>query len=270
MTADAEIDPVAAAVPEQSRLGSGTPDDIAARLTDFLTRVDRDQSFPNSRPRDAATLIIIDRSATPPKVLLGRRHTRHKFMPGKFVFPGGRVELNDRKMACVSELDSRVEARLLQGVKRPSRLKARALALAAIRETFEETGLLLGKRDGRTLAAEGPWAAFAEAGVLPDLGEIHFIVRAITPPRRPRRFDTRFFAVDAEAIAHRVEGVVGPDAELVELVWLPITEAERLDMPGITTAALEELGHRIANGFSHDLPVPFYRMPRRRFTRALL
>ena len=63
---------------------------------------------------------------------------------------------------------------------------------------------------------EAPGAAFAQAEVLPDLGALHFIGRAITPPGRPRRFDARFFTVDASAIAHRVEGMTGPDAELVE------------------------------------------------------
>jgi 8-oxo-dGTP pyrophosphatase MutT (NUDIX family) len=265
----AEIDPDLRPAPRAGRLGAGTLDDLPTRLTEYLTAADNDRVYPNTRPRDAATLIIIDRSTTPPQVLLGRRHARHKFMPGKFVFPGGRVEPSDRRMAAASELDPRVESRLIAQVKRPSRDKARAFALAAIRETFEETGLLLGKRAGAP-AASAPCATFAEAGVMPDLNDIHFIARAVTPPKRPRRFDARFFAVDAQAIAHRVEGMVGPDAELVELVWLPITEAERLDMPGVTTAVLEELEHRIAAGFSHDLPVPYYQMVRGRFTRVLL
>jgi hypothetical protein len=106
--------------------------------------------------------------------------------------------------------------------------------------------------------------------VRPDLAAMHFIARAITPPRRPRRFDTRFFALDAQAISRTVEGVVGPNAELIELVWLPLTEAERIDMPPITKTMLAELEHRIARGFTHALPVPFYRWIGRRFTRSLL
>ena len=90
--------------------------------------------------------------------------------------------------------------------------------------------------------------------MLPDLAAVHFIARAITPPKRPLRFDSRFFAADVGAIVHRAEGFVGPEAELVELVWLPITEARRLDMPGITAVVLEELQDRIASGMSHDHP----------------
>lgn len=241
--------------------------DIAERLT----KVERDQSHPNLKPRDAATLILVDRSGPAPKVLLGRRNAGLKFMAGKFVFPGGRVEPGDKRMPVASELDAHAATRLMRGVQRPSLGKARALALAAIRETFEETGLLLGKRtDPVPAVPEGPWSAFAEAGILPDLEPLHFIVRAITPPRRPRRFDARFFAADATAIAHRIDGKIGPDSELVELVWLPISEAKSLDLPTITQVALDELEARVAKGFGHDLPSPFYRMLNKKFVRAEL
>jgi len=236
-----------------------------------LTKVARDQSHPNLKPRDAATLIIVDRSTAQPKVLLGRRHEGLKFMAGKLVFPGGRMEPGDRKMPVASDLDPHAGTRLMRNVRRPSLDKARALALAAIRETYEETGLLLGKRvEAVPPVPEGPWQAFADANVLPDLAELHFIVRAITPPRRPRRFDARFFAVDVSAIAHSVDGKVGPDSELVELVWLPIAEAKKHDLPTITQVALDELEARVAKGFGHDLPSPFYRMLHKRFVRAEL
>lgn len=240
-------------------------------LAERLTKVERDQSHQNLKPRDAATLIIVDRSGDVPKVLLGRRHAGLKFMAGKLVFPGGRMEPGDRKMPVASELDSHAGARLMRAVQRPSLAKARALALAAVRETFEETGLLLGRRvDTVPPVPEGPWQAFAAAGVLPDLAQLHFIVRAITPPRRPRRFDARFFAADASAIVHRVDGKVGPESELVELVWLPIPEAKRHDLPTITQVALDELESRVAKGFGHDLPSPFYRMLNKKFLRAEL
>jgi 8-oxo-dGTP pyrophosphatase MutT (NUDIX family) len=245
--------------------------DLAQDYTRRLTESERDQSFPNLRPKDAATLILIDRAAPVPKVLLGRRHAGHKFMPGKFVFPGGRVEPIDRRMPAATPLHPQVEARLLCRVQRPSPAKARAYALAAIRETFEEAGLLLGVKQPQQPAVPSPlWDGFAAASVHPDLGVIHFIARAITPPNRTRRFDTRFFAVDAGAIAHRIDGIIGPDSELIELVWLPLDEARQLDMPTITGVVLQELQARIAAGFGHDLPVPFYRMRHRKFQRELL
>jgi len=244
------------------------------RMERFVKRMDeveRDLSSPYVRPKDAATLFLVDRAGRVPKVLLGKRHARHKFMPGKFVFPGGRVDPADKRMPVAQPLDAHAQAHLMNRLQRPSPVKARALALAAIRETFEETGLLLGVRTDEVAGVpHGPWAAFAEAKVLPDLSMLRFIGRAITPPGRSRRFDARFFTMDATTIAHRIEGVTGPDAELVELVWMPLTEAKQLDMPAVTGVMLEELDARIADGFGHDLPVPFYSMPRGRFRRELL
>ena len=194
-----------------------------------MTKSERDQSHPDSEPRNAATLMLIDRSGPTPKVLLGRRHHGHKFMPGKFVFPGGRLEPHDAAMSSISDLHPDIQAKLNTRVASPSADFARALALTAVRETAEETGLLLGvKRDEPPATPGEIWAEFAKAKVHPDLGQIHFIARAITPPRRPKRFDTRFFTADATAIAHTIEGVVGPDSELVELVWAPISEAAQL------------------------------------------
>jgi 8-oxo-dGTP pyrophosphatase MutT (NUDIX family) len=244
------------------------------RMNALAEELLEDESYytlPNLRPRNAATLVLVDHAAAVPEVLLGKRHHGHKFMPGKYVFPGGGVEPADQRMPAARPLDRHVEERLMRAVKRPSPAKARALALAAIRETYEETGLIIGApASGPAPAPPGPWAAFAQAQILPDLAAIHFVARAITPPRRPKRFDTRFFAVDAGAIAHRTEGMIGPDAELVELVWMPIGEARRLDMPAITAVVLEELEARIAAGLRHDLPVPFYQMRHRRFVRELL
>src|SRR4051794_18484273 len=129
-------------------------------LTDRMTNAQRERTWANVRPKDAATLILIDRTAKKPKVLMGRRHAGHKFMPGKFVFPGGRIEPGDRRMVATGALHPRIEDRLLARVQRPTSQRARALALAAIRETFEETGLLLGTTEFRApdVAVPGPWA----------------------------------------------------------------------------------------------------------------
>jgi 8-oxo-dGTP pyrophosphatase MutT (NUDIX family) len=245
----------------------GTAADRAERLTNTV----RDLSSPALRPRDSATLILIDRSGAAPKVLLGRRHDRHRFMPGKFVFPGGRVESKDRLVPTAAPLHERDTARLMQRVKRPSIAKAAAFALAAIRETYEETGLMLGVPRSQPMAdPPEAWAPFAKAGIIPDLSVMHFIGRAITPPGRPRRFDSRFFAADFTSVARHDEGFVGVDSELVEVVWMPIGEARTPDIPGITAIVLEELQERIATGMSHDHPVPLYRMLHKKFRREML
>jgi 8-oxo-dGTP pyrophosphatase MutT (NUDIX family) len=235
-----------------------------------LANAARNERFVNVRPKDAATLILIDRSGPAFKVLMGRRHNGHAFLPGKFVFPGGRVEVDDRRVPTTGALDAHDEARLMRQVARASRLKARAFAVAAIREAFEETGLMIGRKvDTPPTLPEG-WVSFAQAHVQPDIGELHFVARAITPPGRPRRFDTRFFAADALAIADRIESVVGPDAELVELTWVPLTQAQELGLVAITKIVLVDLAARIAAGFGHELPVPYYRMVHGRHVRELL
>jgi 8-oxo-dGTP pyrophosphatase MutT (NUDIX family) len=258
----------AGATQDGAAAGNGRGDALADRLT----AAERERRWPNLRPRDAATLIVIDRRRSDPKVLMGRRHPALKFMPGKFVFPGGRIETGDRLMPAAGTLHPRAEAALNLRVARPSAGRPRALALAAIRETYEETGLILGTREygPPEPAPDGAWAIFREHGVLPDLDAMAVVARAITPPRRPRRFDTRFFAVDREAIAAEVAGLTGPDSELVELVWVSLAKARDLDCPTITQVILEELQDRIAAGFSQDLPIPFYYERRGRFVRELL
>ena len=243
-------------------------------MNDLLQKFTSDAlpGHPNLTPKDAATLILLDRSGPSPKVLMGRRHERHVFLPGKFVFPGGGVDRNDRRMAAGAPLDPRAEARLMRQMRRPSTAKARALALAAVRETFEETGLLIGAKRAEALAAPaGQWSAFAAARVHPDLSSMHFIARAVTPPRRARRYDTRFFTADASAIAERVEGKVGPEAELVELIWVPLADIkQQVELLAITELVLRDLQAQIEAGFSHDLPASFYRVVHGRRVRELL
>ena len=97
------------------------------------------------------------------------------------------------------------------------------------------------------------------------------IARAITPPRRKRRYDTRFFTADASSIAHKIEGKVGPDAEFVELVWVPLKGIkEKIELLAITEIVLLDLQKQIEAGFSHDLPVPFYRVMHGKRVRELL
>ena len=160
----------------------------------------------------------------------------------------------------------------MKRIQRPSASRARALALSAIRETFEETGLVIGVKDHGAPEAPPPgvWSDFARHGVFPSLDKMHFVARAITPPRRPKRFDTRFFAVDAEDVAARVEGVVTPDSELVELTWMSLADAKSLDLPSITRVIVQELENRIAAGFSDRLPVPFYYERQLKFQREEL
>ena len=198
------------------------------------------------RPRDAATVLILDRSGGEMKVLMGRRHHGHAFMPGKFVFPGGRADPGDGKVPTCRELDPADQAKLLAGMGgRATPRRARALALAAIRETYEEAGLLIGRKT--TFAHHhGDWQAFGDHGVAPDLTQLRYVARATTPPGGVRRFDTRFFATFREAIAASLPQGTGPSGELEDLHWLTFGEAAALDIPSITRTILNDVAARLS------------------------
>lgn len=213
------------------------------------------------RPRPAATLILIDRSRRGLKVLMGRRHEALAFMGGKFVFPGGRIEPGDRTMPVAGALSQRSDTALASRLARPSSALGRALALAAIRETFEETGLLVGTREygpPEGVPEGSAWAAFREEGIMPDLEALRLVARAITPPQRPRRFDTRFFVADRQHVMAEHAGIVGPDAELTEIAWVDLSAARKLDLPRITRLVLDDLEQAAATEFAEHHPIPFY------------
>ncbi|TIS78701.1 MAG: NUDIX domain-containing protein [Mesorhizobium sp.] len=222
------------------------------------------------RPRDAATLILLDRKGDEFLVLMGRRHARHAFMPGKFVFPGGRTDPADSRIPVATALQPEEQARLTAGVGRTSPARARAIALSAIRETYEEAGLLIGQK-GAFATTRRDWQGFAEHGVRPSLEALRFVARAITPPNRVRRFDTRFFSAWREDVAVELPDG-GPTNELEELVWLPLAKAREADIPDITRAILEELEKRLVDDplLRPGGSVPFYRLVRNRFVREIL
>jgi 8-oxo-dGTP pyrophosphatase MutT (NUDIX family) len=205
------------------------------------------------RPRDAATLIIVDETSGEPRVLLGRRRLDMVFMPGRYVFPGGRVDRSDRHAPSDDDLRPGEVKKLMVAMRgQASAARARGLALAAIRETCEEA----------------LWQKFFAHGFQPALGGLRFFARAITPPGRPRRYDTRFFCVSAAAIVHRI-GVA--DGELSDLEWHSIAHARSLELPNITRVVLEDLGERLALGLhAEGIPVPFYHRLNGSYRRDLI
>lgn len=212
------------------------------------------------RPVDAASLIVVDLGGPEPRFLMGRRHAAHAFMPGVLVFPGGRVEPGDRHMRVYGSLAGHTERNLMAGTSRPNPGLARALALCAVRETFEETGLLVGEGGlGVPPAAPPAWSMFAAHEVYPAPESLHFVARAVTPPRFPRRFDTRFFLAEASNVAKTVDGMCGDDSELVEIAWLSAGEAAGRNIADITRTILAEALARLERGIERDLPVPYFR-----------
>jgi 8-oxo-dGTP pyrophosphatase MutT (NUDIX family) len=210
------------------------------------------------RPKDAATLVLVKREKDGPRILMGQRHGNMAFMANKYVFPGGRVDPGDQRIALGGDLRPHVAERLTKGA---SASRARGLALAAIRETFEEAGILLGERAEKLPRTRAPaWQKFFEHGVVPRLDTMEFIARAITPPNRTRRFDARFFMADASAIAHTLDAA--ENDELLTPHWLTLREARELDLPSITRTVLDEAEGRLSDGPDGSRPVPFFRFHR--------
>lgn len=182
------------------------------------------------RPRDAATLILIDRSSSSPKALMGRRSAKHVFMPDLYVFPGGRRDRDDWRLPIRSPLRGEVIDHLLTGTaKRFSKSTAQALANAAARELYEETNL--------NISPEANSERF-------DVSHFRFFARAITPIGQPRRFDTRFFTCFCDEL-HVNPADARDSDELLDLSWVDIGHHENTPMPDITSIVLGELHERL-------------------------
>lgn len=206
--------------------------------------------------RDAATVIVLrQREGAAPCVLMGQRAAGAAFMPDKVVFPGGAVDPGDRAVPLARPLPAACAARL--------RIEAdpalpHALAAAAIRELWEETGLRLAEPGAWPVAPPPGWAGFAAAGGLPSAAGLTFVFRAVTPPGRPRRYDARFFLLDADALEGDAESFAAASGELARLQWVPLDAARRFDLPFITEVVLAEVALVLRRGGLPPEGVPFF------------
>ncbi len=202
------------------------------------------------KPRDAATIILVRRDAAKPRVLMGKRNSGHDFMPNLWVFPGGRIDRADFRAPHATDLRPEVASKFDRHIK-PGR--GRALAMAAIRETFEEAGLLLAKSAPPRPGA-GPWREFLAQGALADLEAMEIIARAVTPPSLAKRFDTWFLMADAERLVSLDRQ---PDCgELEEIAWVDFDDALGLELPMVTRTMIKEAILRLEDP---DRPSPYMR-----------
>lgn len=208
-----------------------------------------------AHPRDAASLVVLKGSRTNPSVLLGRRRQDAKFVPGVYVFPGGRLDRADYRHGNAYRARADVLAKLRRHCRHER--KASALIWTAIRETWEETGLLIGQPGHINGAKHSELhEAYHDAGFKPDLQRISYVARAITPARSPIRFNTRFF------LAHGSDtvGELHSSSELVDIGWKPVKEAiHELDLMGVTKFALR---HALAYWRESPDPDPNRKVPR--------
>ncbi len=169
---------------------------------------------------------------------MGRREPRQRFMPNVWVFPGGRVDVADRSRAVLRDLRPEVAARL-ETLWSPG--TTRALAVAAVRETFEETGLAFGELHAGELC--------------PALDRLDYVGRAITPSRSPVRYHARFFSADAE----HATGTLGGSGELLDLRWVKLHEALALPIIDATEFVLGLVIRRAEGRACRGLPLFSYR-----------
>ena len=196
-----------------------------------------------SRIRDAASVLLVRHAPEGPQVLMGKRGEEAAFMPSKYVFPGGAVDAGDAVVPFAAPLGAACMARL--ALHAPPGIGP-ALAAAALRELWEETGLMLGAPGRWPGAAPPDWRGFADAGLLPDASALRFVFRAVTPPGRPRRFDARFFLADAGRVTGDADDFARACDELSHLHWVALAEARRLNLAFITEVVLAEVTHFLA------------------------
>lgn len=191
-------------------------------------------------PRDAATLILYRRSPEGPRILMGCRSAGHDFMPDKYVFPGGRVDEEDALAPSLTELSPDEEVTVAKGAQRATR----AFPLTAIREVFEETGLIVGRSSAVMPNIPASWSDYYAQGAAPCLVNFRFLGRAITPPMRHKRFDARFFMADADDVLIDDRPPID-GRELNDLRWFTLAEVAKLDLPNVTRFVISEAEARL-------------------------
>ncbi|MDA3888747.1 MAG: NUDIX hydrolase [Allgaiera sp.] len=204
--------------------------------------------------RNAATILLVRRDGDAPQVLMGQRGAKAAFMPNKFVFPGGAVDPGDAAVPLAGPLPDVCAGRLACDT---SAEVARARAAAAIRELWEETGLVMGVPGAWPVAPAPDWQDFAGLGLVPSAAGLTYVFRAITPSGRPRRFDARFFLADASAVAGDLDDFSRASDELSHLQWIGLEAARGFDLPFITEVVLAEISAMIRSGGAPG-PVPFF------------
>lgn len=190
-----------------------------------------------TKPRNASSLVIVRGSSKSIQVLMGKRAPKNRFMPDIYVFPGGGVSNEDR----FSKPTSLLRASQHQALSNTTReISPLTLATTAVRETFEETGLLLGQ--------------LHEGRIKPDLKHLQYIARAITPSYQRTRYHARFFLSRKNHFSGQVKG----NGELLDLRWVSIKQALKLPIVDVTEFVLYEV-QKILRGAKQIPPLIYYR-----------
>jgi 8-oxo-dGTP pyrophosphatase MutT (NUDIX family) len=217
-----------------------TAEEIARRVNeDRPSFVPVEPDGPPAVPRDSATVILVRDGADGLEVFMLERHLNSDFAGGAYVFPGGTIDPRDVELEATAALDGPSATQAAALIDAPED-RALAFYLCAVRETFEEAGVLLARRDGepirfapdeaerfasarRTLAGrEGSLGDFAGRERLRFAGDLlHYYARWITPEFAPKRYDARFF------VAWMPEGQepLHDDVETTASTWIRPADA---------------------------------------------
>jgi 8-oxo-dGTP pyrophosphatase MutT (NUDIX family) len=199
----------------------------------------RSGEFSAPQPRQAATVLLARDGSTTPEVLLLRRHGRSGFAADAWVFPGGVVDAADRDLSLVDRLDGPAPGKWAARLGVHDAAEAVGYVVAALREAFEETGILLARHATGEPAAADPALEVARRALLSGVIGVRevvvgqdlrlagdgllYVAHWITPEPEPRRYDTRFFLARVQA-----DAVCVPHAEeMTDSVWLTPADAVR-------------------------------------------
>ena len=214
------------------------------KMTKALTLTEKDKAMRAKlgrapRPRLASTIVLYRGTKDNPQILMGQRARAHDFMPSVYVFPGGRVDRADSFAPHTGQMLPTTQ-RILS--KYYSDARARAIVLAAIRETFEETGLCLTQKTDRPIKNinHPSWDALRQQSLLADMSDIEIFGRAVTPPYRHKRFDTWFLLRHVDETT--LKGQMVDSAELLNLGWYDLDAIKSLKTARATEMMLHVLG----------------------------
>ena len=222
------------------------------KITKALTLTDKDKAMRAKlgrapRPRLASTIVLYRGTRDNPQILLGQRARGHDFMPSVYVFPGGRVDRADSFAPFTGEMLPRTHRILSQHY---NSARMRAIILAAIRETYEETGLCLTQKTDSPIKNinHASWDALRTQKRLADISDIEIFGRAVTPPYRHKRFDTWFLLRHVDETT--LSGQMVDSAELLNLGWYGLEQIKSLE----TARATDMMLHVLQDYFDDTAP----------------
>lgn len=190
------------------------------------------------KPRDAASLLLYRQQDEIVEVLMGRRPSKSRFMPDVYVFPGGAVDPADARAKPANKLSDSFAPHMAVG---NSQARAQTIAMAAIRETYEETGVSITCAGTPGMVKDPTWQTLAEQDLSADLSVLNYLGRATTPADQPIRFHARFFVCNSDDVVGLDTNQLRQTDELLDLRWMPIHNPEDLRLRSVTKFLLKEL-----------------------------